>query len=157
MGNTNGYSKCHSVGAVEPRLGAPTSPRRNRAERTQLLVDTATSTYEAGPRRDAERGTVAHSTVLGPPTWERAADAGETAWSALGIVRVPDASTVRRVFARLHAEALNRALGAWTGTTNIAQALRHHARRPERPLATIMNLSCCQQLRRRPDPAHPTP
>ncbi|MCK9921351.1 ISAs1 family transposase [Frankia sp. AgPm24] len=29
-----------------------------------------------------------------------------------------------------------------TGTTNITQALRHHARRPERPLATIMNLNC---------------
>jgi predicted transposase YbfD/YdcC len=28
------------------------------------------------------------------------------------------------------------------GTTNIAQALRHHARRPERPIQTIMNLDC---------------
>ncbi|MCK9921193.1 hypothetical protein MXD61_04625, partial [Frankia sp. AgPm24] len=29
-----------------------------------------------------------------------------------------------------------------SGTTNIAQAPRHHARRPERPLTTIMNPNC---------------
>lgn len=29
-----------------------------------ILVDTGTSTYEPGPRRDAERGTAAHSTVV---------------------------------------------------------------------------------------------
>lgn len=29
-----------------------------------------------------------------------------------------------------------------TGVTNIAQATRHHARRPERPLETIKSLAC---------------
>ncbi|KDA40803.1 transposase, partial [Frankia sp. BMG5.23] len=29
-----------------------------------------------------------------------------------------------------------------TGATNIAQAIRHHARRPERPLETIKSLAC---------------
>jgi hypothetical protein len=29
-----------------------------------------------------------------------------------------------------------------TGTTNIAQAIRHHARQPERPLQTIKDLRC---------------
>jgi hypothetical protein len=31
------------------------------------------------------------------------------------------------------------------GTTSIAAALRHHARRPDRPLQTIMN--CCRRAR----------
>ncbi|ONH26609.1 DDE transposase family protein [Pseudofrankia asymbiotica] len=29
-----------------------------------------------------------------------------------------------------------------TGVTNIAQAIRHNARRPERPLETIMKVAC---------------
>ncbi|MEX5638079.1 ISAs1 family transposase, partial [Parafrankia sp. FMc2] len=29
-----------------------------------------------------------------------------------------------------------------TGVTNIAAGIRHHARRPERPLETIMKLAC---------------
>ncbi|MCM3885210.1 ISAs1 family transposase [Frankia sp. R82] len=44
---------------------------------------------------------------------EWAADAGETVRDRLGIVRVPDASTFRRVLARLDADALDTALGAW--------------------------------------------
>ncbi|CAI7973408.1 hypothetical protein FRAHR75_1000015 [Frankia sp. Hr75.2] len=44
---------------------------------------------------------------------EWAADAGDGVWSTLGIVRVPDASTFRRVFAPLDADALDIALGAW--------------------------------------------
>ncbi|WP_239307816.1 MULTISPECIES: transposase family protein [unclassified Frankia] len=41
------------------------------------------------------------------------ADAGQTVSDLPGIVRIPDESTFRRVFAALDADALDSALGAW--------------------------------------------
>jgi len=55
---------------------------------------------------------------------EWASDAGETACSALGIARVPDESTFRRVFALLDADALDAALGAWAAVTTPAAGRR---------------------------------
>ncbi|WP_131803184.1 hypothetical protein [Parafrankia colletiae] len=48
--------------------------------------------------------------------------------------------TAPQVMARLRNLAI--AILCLTGTTNIAQALRHHVRRPERPLNAIMMLGC---------------
>ncbi|WP_230202923.1 ISAs1 family transposase [Parafrankia discariae] len=79
-----------------------TDPRKRRGRRHRLpvLLTLATCAGLAGARS---------FTAIA----EWAADAGETVWSALGIVRVPDASTFRRVFTLLDADALDTALGAW--------------------------------------------
>jgi predicted transposase YbfD/YdcC len=79
-----------------------TDPRRRRGTRHRLpvLLTLATCAVLAGARSFAAVA-------------EWAADAGETVWATLGIVRVPDASTFRRVFALLDADALDTALGAW--------------------------------------------
>ncbi|CAO5226524.1 ISAs1 family transposase [Frankia sp. AgKG'84/4] len=82
-----------------------TDPRKRRGRRHRLpvLLTLATCAVLAGARS---------FTAIA----EWAADAGETVWSALGIVRVPDASTFRRVFTHLDADALDTALGAWAAT-----------------------------------------
>ncbi|MEX5637824.1 ISAs1 family transposase [Parafrankia sp. FMc2] len=56
---------------------------------------------------------------------EWAADAGLAATGPLGIARVPEESTFRRVFAALDADALDAVLGAWaTAVTSPAAGTR---------------------------------
>jgi hypothetical protein len=63
-----------------------------------------------------------------PPAACPSADAGQTVTGLLGIVRVPDESTFRRVFAALDADALDTALGAWaTAATSPATGTRRVA------------------------------
>ncbi|WP_261566800.1 transposase family protein [Frankia gtarii] len=50
---------------------------------------------------------------------EWAADAWQTVWAALGIVRTPEESTFRRVFTRLDADAFDTALGAWAAAVTV--------------------------------------
>ncbi len=90
--------------------------RRGRRHRLSVVLTLATCAVLAGARS---------FTAIA----EWAADAGETVWSALGIVRVPDASTFRRVFMLLDADALDTALGAWAAaaTTPAAGARRRIA------------------------------
>ncbi|WP_261570962.1 transposase family protein [Frankia gtarii] len=80
-------------------------PRKSRGRRHRLpvLLTLATCAVLAGARS---------FTAIA----EWAADAGERMCSTLGIVRVPDASTLRRVFALLDADAFDSALGAWLAT-----------------------------------------
>ncbi len=82
-----------------------TDPRKRRGRRGRLpvLLTLATCAVLAGARS---------FTAIA----EWSADAGEAVWSTLGIVRVPDASTFRRVFAALDADALDTALGTWATT-----------------------------------------
>ncbi|ONH21894.1 ISAs1 family transposase [Pseudofrankia asymbiotica] len=74
--------------------------RRGRRHRLPVLLTLATCAVLAGARSFAAVA-------------EWAADAGEAVAGRLGIVRVPDESTFRRVFAQLDADALDAALGAW--------------------------------------------
>jgi predicted transposase YbfD/YdcC len=74
--------------------------RRGRRHRLPVLLTLATCAVLAGARSFAA-------------VTEWAADAGETVWSALGIARVPDESTFRRVFALLDADALDTIQRAW--------------------------------------------
>ncbi|MDT3446325.1 ISAs1 family transposase [Pseudofrankia sp. BMG5.37] len=53
---------------------------------------------------------------------EWSADVGQTVADLLGIVRVPDESTFRRVFAALDADALDTALGAWAAAATTPPA-----------------------------------
>ncbi|CAO5244667.1 hypothetical protein FAGKG844_360022 [Frankia sp. AgKG'84/4] len=105
-----------------------TDPRKRRGRRHRLpvLLTLATCAVLAGARS---------FTAIA----EWAADAGETVWSALGIARVPDASTFRRVFAALDADALDTVLGAWAAAVTPSDARPHdalddhgHLRRPDR-------------------------
>ncbi|MEX5707574.1 ISAs1 family transposase [Parafrankia sp. FMc6] len=88
-----------------------TDPRKRRGRRHRLpvLLTLATCAVLAGARS---------FTAIA----EWAADAGETVWSALGIARVPDASTFRRVFAALDADALDTVLGAWAAAVTSPEA-----------------------------------
>ncbi len=91
-----------------------TDPRKRRGTRHQLpiLLTLATCAVLAGARS---------FTAVG----EWAANASETVCTALGIARVPDESTFRRVFARLDADMLDVALGAWAAAaTTPAQGER---------------------------------
>ncbi len=103
------------LAAVAPAGGRPVPPadllavfervvdprkRRGRRHRLPVVLTLATCAVLAGARSFAAIA-------------EWAADAGEAVTGRLGIVRVPDASTFRRVFALLDADALDAALGAW--------------------------------------------
>ncbi|MDT3445604.1 MULTISPECIES: transposase family protein [unclassified Pseudofrankia] len=79
---------------VDPRK------RRGRRHRLPVVLTLATCAVLVGARS---------FTAIA----EWAADAGEAVAGRLGIVRVPDVSTFRRVFALLDADALDAALGAW--------------------------------------------
>ncbi|ONH22801.1 ISAs1 family transposase [Pseudofrankia asymbiotica] len=85
--------------AVFEQVTDPRKPR-GRRHRLPVLLTLATCAVLAGARS---------FTAIA----EWAADAGEQVTGLLGIVRVPDASTFRRVLARLDADALDTALGAW--------------------------------------------
>ncbi|WP_250286539.1 MULTISPECIES: ISAs1 family transposase [unclassified Frankia] len=79
-----------------------TDPRKRRGTRHQLpiLLTLATCAVLAGAR-----------SFTAVSEW--AANASETVCTALGIARVPDEWTFRRVFARLDADMLDVTLGAW--------------------------------------------
>uniref|UniRef100_UPI000A01C524 ISAs1 family transposase n=1 Tax=Frankia casuarinae (strain DSM 45818 / CECT 9043 / HFP020203 / CcI3) TaxID=106370 RepID=UPI000A01C524 len=83
-------------------FGRVPDPRKSRGRRYSLAVvlTLATCAVVAGARS---------FTAIG----EWAADAGQAVAGPLGIVRVPEESTFRRVFAALDADALDTALGAW--------------------------------------------
>ncbi|WP_261565074.1 ISAs1 family transposase [Frankia gtarii] len=85
--------------AVFERVTDPRK-RRGRRHRLPVLLTLATCAALAGAR-----------SFTAVAEW--AADAGEVVAVLLGAVRVPDESTFRRVFARLDADTLDQALGAW--------------------------------------------
>ncbi|WP_311445630.1 ISAs1 family transposase [Frankia nepalensis] len=85
--------------AVFERVADPRK-RRGRRHRLAVLLTLATCAVLAGARS---------FTAIA----EWAADAGEALADQLGIVRIPDASTFRRVLALLDANALDAALGTW--------------------------------------------
>jgi predicted transposase YbfD/YdcC len=85
--------------AVFERVADPRK-RRGRRHRLAVLLTLATCAVLAGARSFAAIG-------------EWAADAGEAVAGPLGIARVPDESTFRRVFATLDADALDETVGAW--------------------------------------------
>jgi hypothetical protein len=97
---------------VEVFAGVP-DPRGRRGVRHRLavLLTLATCAVLAGARSYAAIG-------------EWAADSGETTRHALGIVRVPEESTFRRVLTRLDADALDAALGAWAAAVSAPPAGR---------------------------------
>ncbi|EFC82589.1 ISAs1 family transposase [Parafrankia sp. EUN1f] len=89
-------------------------PRKPRGRRHSLAVvlTLATCAVLAGARS---------FTAIG----EWAADAGLAVADLLGIVRVPDTSTFRRVFTALDADALDTVLGAWaTAVTSPAAGMQ---------------------------------
>lgn len=99
---TDGHHRPSSVSGLLAVFGRVPDPRKPRGRRHSLAVvlTLATCAVLAGARS---------FTAIG----EWAADAGQAFADLLGIVRVPDESTFRRVFAALDADALDTALGAW--------------------------------------------
>nr|WP_322754491.1 transposase family protein [Frankia sp. Cas3] len=91
--------------AVFARLADPRK-RRGRCYELPVLLTLATCAVLAGAR-----------SFTAVAEW--AADAGEVVWAALGIVRTPDESTFRRVFARLDADAFDTALGTWAAAATV--------------------------------------
>jgi predicted transposase YbfD/YdcC len=85
--------------AVFGQLPDPRKPR-GRRHGLAVVLTLATCAVLAGARSFIAIG-------------EWSADAGQTVAGLLSVVRVPDESTFRRVFAALDADALDRALGAW--------------------------------------------
>ncbi|WP_368862435.1 ISAs1 family transposase [Frankia sp. Mgl5] len=98
----DGHHQLSSVSGLLAAFGRVPDPRKPRGKRHSLAVvlTLATCAVLAGARS---------FTAIG----EWAADAGPVVADLLGIVRVPDTSTFRRVFAALDADALDTALGAW--------------------------------------------
>ncbi|WP_374216005.1 ISAs1 family transposase [Frankia sp. AiPs1] len=92
-------------------FGRVPDPRKSRGRRHSLAVvlTLATCAVLAGARS---------FTAIG----EWAADAGLAVADLLGIVRVPEESTFRRVFAALDADALDSVLGAWAAAVTSPQA-----------------------------------
>ncbi|OAA22596.1 ISAs1 family transposase [Frankia casuarinae] len=99
---TDGYQGPSSLSGLLAVFGRVPDPRKSRGRRYSLAVvlTLATCAVVAGARS---------FTAIG----EWAADAGQAVAGPLGIVRVPEESTFRRVFAALDADALDTALGAW--------------------------------------------
>ncbi|WP_374216245.1 ISAs1 family transposase [Frankia sp. R82] len=99
---TDGHHRPASVSGLLAVFGQIPDPRKPRGRRHSLAVvlTLATCAVLAGARS---------FTAIG----EWATDAGQTVTGLLGVVRVPDESTFRRVFAALDADALDTALGAW--------------------------------------------
>ena len=94
--------------AVFGRVPDPRKPRGRRHSLAAVLT-LATCAVLAGARS---------FTAIG----EWSADAGQAVADLLGIVRVPDESTFRRVLAALDADALDTALGAWTAAVTTPPA-----------------------------------
>jgi hypothetical protein len=113
--------------AVVGQLSVPRKPR-GRRHGLAVVLTLATCAVLAGARS---------FTAIG----EWSADAGQTVAGLLGVVRVPEESTFRRVFTALDADAPDAALGAWaarrdyTAGQDAAAARRRRqdpARLPER-------------------------
>jgi predicted transposase YbfD/YdcC len=99
--------------AVFGQLSDPRKPR-GRRHGLAVVLTLATCAVLAGARS---------FTAIG----EWSADAGRTVADLLGIVRVPDESTFRRVFAALDAYTLDTALGAWAAAAPPAGTRRRIA------------------------------
>lgn len=99
---TDGYPRSSSVSGLLAVFGRVPDPRKPQGRRHDLAVvlTLATCAVLAGARSFLAIG-------------EWATDAGQAVAGLLGVVRVPDESTFRRVFAALDADALDTALGAW--------------------------------------------
>lgn len=99
---TGGHHRPPSASGLLAVFGQLPDPRKPRGRRHSLAVvlTLATCAVLAGARS---------FTAIG----EWSTDAGQTVADLLGIVRVPDESTFRRVFAALDADTLDTALGTW--------------------------------------------
>ncbi|WP_198946381.1 ISAs1 family transposase [Pseudofrankia asymbiotica] len=108
---TGGYHRPPSASGLLAVFGRLSDPRKPRGRRHSLAVvlTLATCAVLAGARS---------FTAIG----EWSADAGLSVADLLGVVRVPDESTFRRVFAALDADALDTALGAWAAAATTPPA-----------------------------------